>query len=72
MIISKTVWIAATLMCQVSYKTKDTLKCYMTHSEISKTQKECEGKKRISEKCIEFKSGEFLLVYDTNPDIKNY
>jgi hypothetical protein len=65
MIISKAVWIAVTLMCQVSYKTKDTQKCILNFSEISKTQCECEKKKLQSEKCIQFKSGEYLVMYDT-------
>jgi len=67
MIISKTVWIAVTLMCQVSYKTRDAQRCHIMQSEISKTEKECLSKKRMSEKCVEFKAGEFLIVYDIYP-----
>ena len=64
MIISKATWVALTLFCQVSYETRDSQRCYVTMGEISKSKKECEGKKRLSEKCVVFDSGEFLLFYD--------
>lgn len=65
MIMSKAAWVAVTLMCQVSYKTKGTQLCYLTMSEVSKTEKECKIKRRVSEKCVEFKEGEFMIIYNT-------
>lgn len=63
MIISKSVFVALVLMCEVNHKTKFANICSVTQSGIYKTMTECKRATRL-EKCVEFSSGEYQLYYD--------